>query len=51
MFEFSVEMQGLEVLPKPKVSAKEMGRYINALGFDVYEMYEPSRRSRRRTIL
>jgi len=26
MFEFSVEMQGLKVLPKPKVSTKKMGK-------------------------
>ena len=32
MFEFSVEMQGLKVLPKPKASIKEMGKIYKCTG-------------------
>jgi len=49
MFEFSVKKQGLKVLSKPKTSTKEMVKIYK--GFDVYEMYTPRRRNRRRIIL
>jgi hypothetical protein len=49
MFEFSVEMQGLKVLPKPQFSTREMGK-ISALGFDIHEMYKPRRRNIRKIL-